>query len=108
MSQPAIPPWSTRLFPLECYGLPRALHSFPTRRSSDLLLISGAGALRTAGMSHFQDVDQVAMAAPLTRFARAIDRKSTRLNSSHRTISYAVFCLKKKKNLQTVAHSGTR
>src|SRR5207248_5128125 len=29
---------------------------------------------------------------------RAEDRKSTRLNSSHRTISYAVFCLKKKKN----------
>src|SRR5437867_12339082 len=28
----------------------------------------------------------------------ARDRKSTRLNSSHRTISYAVFCLKKKKN----------
>src|SRR5437867_13243038 len=27
------------------------------------------------------------------------DRKSTRLNSSHRTISYAVFCLKKKKQL---------
>src|SRR5437773_4440384 len=29
---------------------------------------------------------------------RVIDRKSTRLNSSHITISYAVFCLKKKKN----------
>src|SRR5258705_8219629 len=29
---------------------------------------------------------------------RAIDRKSTRLNSSHLGISYAVFCLKKKKN----------
>src|SRR5258708_11862505 len=28
----------------------------------------------------------------------AIDRKSTRLNSSHQIISYAVFCLKKKKN----------
>src|SRR5688572_30875061 len=28
----------------------------------------------------------------------AIDRKSTRLNSSHSQISYAVFCLKKKKN----------
>src|SRR5438094_5760566 len=28
---------------------------------------------------------------------RRSDRKSTRLNSSHRTISYAVFCLKKKK-----------
>src|SRR5437879_11237757 len=30
---------------------------------------------------------------------RSEDRKSTRLNSSHRCISYAVFCLKKKKNL---------
>src|SRR5207248_10311176 len=30
--------------------------------------------------------------------AVAVDRKSTRLNSSHRTISYAVFCLKKKKH----------
>src|SRR5689334_25199047 len=28
---------------------------------------------------------------------RAVDRKSTRLNSSHSSISYAVFCLKKKK-----------
>src|SRR5690348_17377823 len=32
---------------------------------------------------------------------RVEDRKSTRLNSSHPSISYAVFCLKKKKNLQT-------
>src|SRR5690349_23210205 len=31
------------------------------------------------------------------------DRKSTRLNSSHVEISYAVFCLKKKKNTQTNA-----
>src|SRR3712207_8049315 len=30
--------------------------------------------------------------------ARAADRKSTRLNSSHANISYAVFCLKKKKH----------
>src|SRR5437867_12780260 len=30
-----------------------------------------------------------------------VDRKSTRLNSSHRTISYAVFCLKKKKKYFT-------
>src|SRR2546430_16386459 len=30
-----------------------------------------------------------------------IDRKSTRLNSSHSQISYAVFCLKKKKNTHT-------
>src|SRR2546430_11538047 len=31
------------------------------------------------------------------RGVRALDRKSTRLNSSHSQISYAVFCLKKKK-----------
>ena len=29
----------------------------------------------------------------------SLDRKSTRLNSSHQIISYAVFCLKKKKNI---------
>src|SRR2546429_5316905 len=32
---------------------------------------------------------------------RALDRKSTRLNSSHGYISYAVFCLKKKNTSQT-------
>src|ERR1022692_5115534 len=32
-----------------------------------------------------------------------IDRKSTRLNSSHLVISYAVFCLKKKQMMQTMA-----
>src|SRR5436309_4904689 len=35
--------------------------------------------------------------APSSRPATIIDRKSTRLNSSHVKISYAVFCLKKKK-----------
>src|SRR5688572_32134268 len=35
---------------------------------------------------------------------RTGDRKSTRLNSSHSQISYAVFCLKKKKNPQETAH----
>src|SRR3712207_8896737 len=35
--------------------------------------------------------------AACTRAARDRDRKSTRLNSSHANISYAVFCLKKKK-----------
>src|SRR5688572_32390010 len=32
------------------------------------------------------------------------DRKSTRLNSSHSQISYAVFCLKKKKKKKTITH----
>src|SRR5437588_7117443 len=37
-----------------------------------------------------------------------IDRKSTRLNSSHTVISYAVFCLKKKKRpLKTIPDSAT-
>ena len=35
-----------------------------------------------------------------------LDRKSTRLNSSHVVISYAVFCLKKKKNILTRIESS--
>src|SRR3712207_7777203 len=35
-------------------------------------------------------------------FAAAADRKSTRLNSSHANISYAVFCLKKKNTPQSI------
>src|SRR2546430_12878944 len=43
----------------------------------------------------------------LLRELRSKDRKSTRLNSSHSQISYAVFCLKKKKdtNARTVSQS---
>src|SRR5438034_3286018 len=41
--------------------------------------------------------DQLGMAARSGAALRARDRKSTRLNSSHTVISYAVFCLKKKK-----------
>src|SRR5258708_25314099 len=33
------------------------------------------------------------------------DRKSTRLNSSHQIISYALFCLKKKKNVDNTSHT---
>src|SRR2546427_8463059 len=41
-----------------------------------------------------------AFAGPISRAAARVpgDRKSTRLNSSHSQISYAVFCFKKKKN----------
>src|SRR3712207_3168110 len=38
-----------------------------------------------------------AFGIPLVTFLVTLDRKSTRLNSSHANISYAVFCLKKKK-----------
>src|SRR2546421_9736136 len=64
---------------------------FPTRRSSDLLRL-GEGA--TAAL--FTGSRCVSAEARLTW---ATDRKSTRLNSSHDQISYAVFCLKKKKKL---------
>src|SRR5437867_9573223 len=49
------------------------------RRVRDGFEAEGAGALEVKGRG------------------QPVDRKSTRLNSSHRTISYAVFCLKKKK-----------
>src|SRR5256885_13283432 len=47
-----------------------------------------------------------ALLAPHSRTRSPVrtDRKSTRLNSSHLVISYAVFCLKKKKHDHTVAH----
>src|SRR5256886_3106857 len=41
----------------------------------------------------------LARLSPITASDRKKDRKSTRLNSSHSQISYAVFCLKKKKKL---------
>jgi acetolactate synthase-1/2/3 large subunit len=40
---------------------------------SPMLLISGSSAIRTAGLGHFQDMDQVALAKPVTRFASTID-----------------------------------
>src|SRR5258708_11097665 len=42
--------------------------------------------------------DKVEMVGTVRTFDEKIDRKSTRLNSSHQIISYAVFCLKKKKD----------
>src|SRR2546430_6917084 len=38
--------------------------------------------------------------------AAGADRKSTRLNSSHSQISYAVFCLKKKKKIISLSHNN--
>src|SRR5260221_10790408 len=44
-----------------------------------------------------------------TVYHAVVDRKSTRLNSSHTVISYAVFCLKKKKHhTLLVEHKGTQ
>src|SRR5436190_6269011 len=70
------------------------LHSFPTRRSSDLL-----GMHRPAGdVEQGMDLRDGAVNPPPGAHFSPVkeDRKSTRLNSSHTVISYAVFCLKKK------------
>src|SRR2546427_274553 len=47
---------------------------------------------------HARAVAAAKAAAEGVKVGDALDRKSTRLNSSHSQISYAVFCLKKKKN----------
>src|SRR2546426_3843252 len=50
----------------------------------------------------------LAASAGRHRHRGARDRKSTRLNSSHLVISYAVFCLKKKKNNKKIMKSSPR
>src|SRR2546429_5361930 len=45
-------------------------------------------------------IEKQGRANPTARFGKERDRKSTRLNSSHGYISYAVFCLKKKKKIR--------
>src|SRR5437870_8843579 len=70
------------------------LHSFPTRRSSDLMQRRFRDRVTIALESHV---------AQLQASVATIDRKSTRLNSSHVAISYAVFCLKKKTTQPTPA-----
>src|SRR5437773_4748670 len=47
-----------------------------------------------------RDREAPALEHARTRLKERLDRKSTRLNSSHITISYAVFCLKKKKKIK--------
>src|SRR5206468_11757685 len=77
----------------------RDLHSFPTRRSSDLSRSFPIPAVRpswTRGRRTWTTAARAATGA-IGRRTISIDRKSTRLNSSHDQISYAVFCLKKKK-----------
>src|SRR2546426_7270551 len=73
--------------------------SFPTRRSSDLWR-------RRTRVQRMQPLDSRFHACTLRKRStqelnqpcnHSSDRKSTRLNSSHLVISYAVFCLKKKK-----------
>src|SRR6267142_1730658 len=50
------------------------------------------------GLSMLAEMRDIGVTTPVIMISgQATDRKSTRLNSSHMSISYAVFCLKKKK-----------
>src|SRR5205814_9142987 len=99
--------------------LPSQLHSFPTRRSSDLDAIAhnaGINAKYSIHSAQLRDtytptsgfVNELSLnvllwshnesplepGVTLVYPSITLDRKSTRLNSSHLGISYAVFCLK--------------
>src|SRR5690349_23216351 len=81
------------------YGVQRELHSFPTRRSSDL----ADGWLPLFFVpERTQEAFGAALAAGQAKRDPALGplerSEGTRLNSSHVEISYAVFCLKKKTN----------
>src|SRR3712207_8690552 len=85
------PPRST-LFPYTT--LFRSLFEIETRSRGQLKVVRRADELRAcldsgvlAAVLHFEGAENLGPE----------DRKSTRLNSSHANISYAVFCLKKKK-----------
>src|SRR5207245_9469736 len=88
---------STPLF-LSRFGRPRDLHSFPTRRSSDLRFYASIAAAIQQGEKNNEIFSYDGPCARRRVHTKILDRKSTRLNSSHGSISYAVFCLKKKKN----------
>src|SRR5205809_2534662 len=94
----------------------RHLHSFPTRRSSDLygyqrpdggfcvwLDVTERGGDEDVTVRLYRDAGvRVVPGSYLARPQADGDRKSTRLNSSHGYISYAVFCLKKKNKAQVL------
>src|SRR5256886_6320761 len=86
--------------------LEHAFHTLLASHVPDAVARDGDGlarALRAAGVESAV-ADHVMRLRDRLRAARyGPDRKSTRLNSSHSQISYAVFCLKKKKNKHQTA-----
>src|SRR5205814_7413161 len=99
-----------------CNGTIVSLHSFPTRRSSDLcpssLSLERLEVMLLHVVDHLPAENlrlYVGSAEVQARPDAGIDedRKSTRLNSSHLGISYAVFCLKKK-NIRIISSISSR
>src|SRR5699024_12412640 len=74
-------------------GARRHLPSFPTRRSSDL---GNSSDFIEPGSRESPHTPVGVCGETRETLEWTLDRKSTRLNSSHVSISYAVFCLKKK------------
>src|SRR5258708_30736673 len=74
----------------------RRRHDLCAGREVDLFSTTGPGL-----SSHFQAVRMAALGWSGHSYR---DRKSTRLNSSHQIISYAVFCLKKKRTTTEKGH----
>src|SRR2546430_8848489 len=79
-------------------------------RSADLLelRVDGDVGAPLGGQGLDEGPPVARIADDLVVVAGVEDRKSTRLNSSHSQISYAVFCLKKKKNHTSFLHSDDR
>src|SRR5690606_42096946 len=107
-----------RLFASDVTRSHRAVHSFPARRSSDLMQVRQAlvllqgriaavlgqlaeraaetATLVISGRSHNVPAQATTVGKRIANSGEELlDRKSTRLNSSHVKISNAVFCLKK-------------
>src|SRR2546426_1496149 len=70
------------------------------RRPSPRRWSSGAMPSSPAGRTPDRKSTRLNSSHLVISYAVLLDRKSTRLNSSHLVISYAVFCLKKKKRIQ--------
>ena len=73
-----------------CINHSRAMHGLRLFESLGIRCINSSEVARVCG-------DKILTSLALKEAGLAQDRKSTRLNSSHALISYAVFCLKKKK-----------
>src|SRR5437763_11721566 len=94
------PPRST-LFPYTTLFRSRSPAGGPGGHDEGRLVRGQGGRLERPGVLHQSGGGHLDRRSP---YVAGRDRKSTRLNSSHRCISYAVFCLKKKKKKKKIMY----
>src|SRR5437762_9945290 len=87
-----ISPAAAEIYTLSYTTLFRSLDLVERRQA----VVVGVGAVGVVDVHVIRDAVAVRITSAVGAVERTLDRKSTRLNSSHRCISYAVFCLKKK------------